>query len=210
MSDNEDIVMNDDIMAEEPKEKTENTKDENPKQKGSLLRDFIEIIDAVVVAVVAAVLILSLVFRTGYVDGPSMTSTMLDGDRYIVSGLFYTPKVGDIVVFQPEANRNDYSLWVKRVIATEGQTVNINGDGYVYVDGIKISEPYLDEHQITYPKSYSKVTFPLTVQPGEVFVMGDNRLDSKDSRDIGCLDTRKILGRVLFRFYPVDKFGAID
>lgn len=210
MSDNEDIVMNDDIMAEEPKEKTENKKDEEPKQKGSLLRDFIEIIDAVVVAVVAAVLILSLVFRTGYVDGPSMTSTMLDGDRYIVSGLFYTPKVGDIVVFQPEANRNDYSLWVKRVIATEGQTVNINGDGYVYVDGIKISEPYLDEHQITYPKSYSKVTFPLTVQPGEVFVMGDNRLDSKDSRDIGCLDTRKILGRVLFRFYPVDKFGAID
>ncbi len=210
MTDNEDIVMNDDIMTEEPTIKNENDKKDAPKQKGSLLRDFIEIIDAVVVAIVAAVLILSLVFRTGYVDGPSMTSTMLDGDRYIVSGLFYTPKTGDIVVFQPEASNHDYSLWVKRVIATEGQTVNINGDGSVYVDGIQIAEPYLDEHQITYPKSYSKVTFPLTVQPGEVFVMGDNRLDSKDSRDIGCIDTRKILGRVLFRFYPIDKFGAID
>lgn len=210
MTDNEDIVMNDDIMTEEPTEKKENDKKDAPKQKGSLLRDFIEIIDAVVVAVVAAVLILSLVFRTGYVDGPSMTSTMLDGDRYIVSGLFYTPEVGDIVVFQPEARNHDYSLWVKRVIATEGQTVNINGDGKVYVDGVQIAEPYLDEHQITYPKSYSKVTFPLTVQPGEVFLMGDNRLDSKDSRDIGCVDIRKILGRVLFRFYPIDKIGVID
>ncbi len=209
MSENEEIVINNDITDEESTDKKTN-KNEEAKQKPSVLRDFIEIIDAVVVAVVAAVLILSLVFRTGYVDGPSMTSTMLDGDRYIVSGLFYTPKVGDIVVFQPEARNNDYSLWVKRVIATEGQTVNINGDGEVYVDGQLIAEPYLDGHQVTYPKSYSKVSFPLTVQPGEVFVMGDNRLDSKDSRDIGCVDIRKILGRVMFRFYPLDKIGPID
>jgi len=209
MSENEEIVINNDITDEESTDKKTN-KNEEAKQKPSVLRDFIEIIDAVVVAVVAAVLILSLVFRTGYVDGPFMTSTMLDGDRYIVSGLFYTPKVGDIVVFQPEARNNDYSLWVKRVIATEGQTVNINGDGEVYVDGQLIAEPYLDGHQVTYPKSYSKISFPLTVQPGEVFVMGDNRLDSKDSRDIGCVDIRKILGRVMFRFYPLDKIGPID
>lgn len=209
MSENEETVINNDITDEESTDKKTN-KNEEAKQKPSVLRDFIEIIDAVVVAVVAAVLILSLVFRTGYVDGPSMTSTMLDGDRYIVSGLFYTPKVGDIVVFQPEARNNDYSLWVKRVIATEGQTVNINGDGEVYVDGQLIAEPYLDGHQVTYPKSYSKISFPLTVQPGEVFVMGDNRLDSKDSRDIGCVDIRKILGRVMFRFYPLDKIGPID
>ena len=209
MSENEEIVINNDITDEESTDKKTN-KNEEAKQKPSVLRDFIEIIDAVVVAVVAAVLILSLVFRTGYVDGPSMTSTMLDGDRYIVSGLFYTPKVGDIVVFQPEARNNDYSLWVKRVIATEGQTVNINGDGEVYVDGQLIAEPYLDGHQVTYPKSYSKISFPLTVQPGEVFVMGDNRLDSKDSRDIGCVDIRKILGRVMFRFYPLNKIGPID
>ena len=209
MSENEEIVINNDITDEESTDKKTN-KNEEAKQKPSVLRDFIEIIDAVVVAVVAAVLILSLVFRTGYVAGPSMTSTMLDGDRYIVSGLFYTPKVGDIVVFQPEARNNDYSLWVKRVIATEGQTVNINGDGEVYVDGQLIAEPYLDGHQVTYPKSYSKISFPLTVQPGEVFVMGDNRLDSKDSRDIGCVDIRKILGRVMFRFYPLDKIGPID
>ena len=129
MSENEDIIVNENVTDEEPKEKTNKAKKEDQKQSPSLLRDFVEIIDAVVVAVVAAILILSLVFRTGYVDGPSMTSTMLNGDRYIVSGLFYTPEIGDIVVFQPEASQNDYSLWVKRVIATEGQTVNINGDG---------------------------------------------------------------------------------
>lgn len=182
---------------------------ETNRRKESFIKDFIEIVDAVIVAIVAAVLILSLVFRTGYVDGPSMTSTMLDGDRYIVSGLFFTPQVGDIVVFQPETSANDYALWVKRVIATEGQTVNINGDGEVYIDGKLIEEPYLDSHQKTYPKPYSKVSFPLTVQPGEVFVMGDNRLDSKDGRDIGCIDTRKILGKVLFRFYPLDKIGFV-
>ncbi len=210
MAENEEITATENINGDGSEKNIKKAETENTKQKGSLLRDFVEIVDAVVVAVVAAILILSLVFRTGYVDGPSMTSTMLDGDRYIVSGLFYTPEVGDIVVFQPEANRNDYSLWVKRVIATEGQTVNINGDGKVYVDGVLIEEPYLDGHQITFPKSYSKITFPLTVQPGEVFVMGDNRLDSKDSRDIGCVDIRKILGKVLFRFYPVDKIGTID
>lgn len=214
MADNEDIIVNEDLgpktLAEKDSDNGKDLKKEQTKEKGSFIRDFVEIVDAVVVAVVAAVLILSLVFRTGYVDGPSMTSTMLDGDRYIVSGLFYTPEVGDIVVFQPDAKSHDYSLWVKRVIATEGQTVNINSEGEVFVDGNLISEPYLDSHQKTFIKSYSKVTFPLTVQPGEVFVMGDNRLDSKDSRDIGCVDTRKILGKVLFRFFPLNKLGSID
>ena len=213
MTDNEEKTVTEETALEDQKIDSDintNKKNDKAKNKTSPIQDFVEIIDAVVVAVVASVLILSLIFRTGYVDGPSMTSTMLNGDRYIVSGLFYTPKVGDIVVFQPDASKNDYSLWVKRVIATEGQTVNINGDGEVYVDGNLIEEPYLDPHQKTLPKSYSKVTFPLTVQPGEVFVMVDNRLDSKDSRDIGCVDVRKILGRVLFRFYPIDKIGTID
>lgn len=213
MTDNEEKITTGETDDKDQKIDSDiNTKKKNnkTKEKISPIQDFVEIVDAVVVAVVASVLILSLIFRTGYVDGPSMTSTMLNGDRYIVSGLFYTPKVGDIVVFQPDASNNDYSLWVKRVIATEGQVVNINGDGKVYVDGVCIEEPYLDPHQKTLPKSYSKVTFPLTVQPGEVFVMGDNRLDSKDGRDIGCIDIRKILGRVLLRFYPIDKFGPID
>ena len=214
MPEKEDVVINENELENFPEESipTKVRKKENGKQAqpNSLLKDFIEIADAVIVAVVAAILVLSLVFRTGYVDGPSMNSTMLNGDRYIVSGLFYTPKVGDIVVFQPEIGGEDYSLWVKRVIATEGQTVDVTIDGEVYIDGILLDEPYLDSHQKTNPKAYSKVQFPLTVQPGEVFVMGDNRLDSKDSRNIGCIDTRKILGKVLFRFFPIDKIGPID
>ncbi|MBQ2881190.1 MAG: signal peptidase I [Clostridia bacterium] len=206
MTENEDIILDEEVESQEKS----NEKQGKKKEKSTPLQDFVEIVDAVVIAIVSAILVLSLVFRTGYVDGPSMMSTMLDGDRYIVSGLFYTPKVGDIVVFQPEMVANDYSLWVKRVIATEDQTVDINGDGEVYVDGIKIEELYLDSHQKTLLKSHSKIEFPLTVPKGHVFVMGDNRLDSKDSRDIGCIDVRKVLGKVLLRFYPWDSFGIVD
>ncbi len=206
MTENEDIILDEEIESQEKS----NEKKEKKKEKASPLQDFVEIIDAVIIAIVSAILVLSLVFRTGYVDGPSMMSTMLNGDRYIVSGLFYTPKAGDIVVFQPEMTANDYSLWVKRVIATEGQTVDFSEDGEVFVDGVKLEELYLDSHQTTLLKSHSKIKFPLTVPSGHVFVMGDNRLDSKDSRDIGCIDVRKILGRVLFRFYPWESFGKVD
>ena len=206
MTENEDLVLKEDSM---PQEKSKDKK-EKKNESTSALRDFVEIVDAIIIAIVSAVLVLSLVFRTGYVDGPSMNSTMSDGDRYIVSGLFYTPKAGDIVVFQPEMSAEDYSLWVKRIIATEGQTVDINGDGAVYVDGVRITEPYLDSYQKTLPKSYSNIEFPLTVPEGTVFVLGDNRLDSTDSRNIGYIDTRKILGKVLFRFAPLDSFGIVN
>ena len=206
MTENEDLVLKEDSM---PQEKSKNKKDKK-KESTTPLQDFVEIVDAVIIAIVSAVLALSLVFRTGYVDGPSMNSTMSNGDRYIVSGFLYNPKVGDIVVFQPEMSEDDYSLWVKRIIATEGQTVDINGDGEVYVDGVRLTEPYLDSHQKTLPKSYSNVKFPLTVPAGQVFVMGDNRLDSTDSRNIGCIDIRKILGKVLFRFSPLESFGVVN
>ena len=204
MAEYEDILLDEEAVT--PKK----SQDAPEKKKSTPLQEFVEIIDAILVAVVASILTLSLVFRTGYVDGPSMTSTLLNGDRYIVSGLFFTPKQGDIVVFQPEMTANDYSLWVKRVIATEGQTIDIREDGKVYVDGVELTELYLDSHQVTLTKSRSKIEFPLTVPQGHVFVMGDNRLDSKDSRDIGCIDTRRILGEVLFRIYPVKDLGFVN
>lgn len=176
--------------------------------KGSPLQDAFEIVDAIIVAVIMAILILSLLFRTGFVDGPSMQTTMMANDRYIVSGLFYTPAVGDIVVFQPQDNNPTYSLWVKRVIATEGQVIDINGDGKVYIDGVEFNEPYISQE--TYPKTFSSVTFPLTVPEGYVFLMGDNRGNSTDGRDIGCVDVRRILGKVLFRFYPLNKIGSVS
>ena len=115
-----------------------------------------------------------------------------------MSNLFYTPKNGDVIVFKAESHHGDTPL-VKRVIATEGQTLNINFDcGHVFVDGILQCEPYI--HELT--TSQSNFRGPITVSEGHVFVMGDNRNGSNDSRSFGEVDTRYILGKVLLIAIP--------
>ncbi|PWM45889.1 MAG: signal peptidase I [Clostridiales bacterium] len=188
-----------------------------------MIANVFDIIEAMVVAIVASILILTLLFRTGYVTGTSMVSTMHPNDRYIVSDLFYTPKPGDIVVFQPDMEKVNNSatnekLFVKRVIAVGGQTVTIknekneNGEiikSEVYVDGILQEESYLDPGQITKTKS-SEAIRTIVVPEGQFFAMGDNRVNSYDCRDIGCQDTRRIVGKVIFRFFPFNQMGVIN
>lgn len=135
-----------------------------------------------------------------------MEPTLLGGDRLIVSHLFRQPKRGDIVVIvQPES---ETPAIIKRVIAVEGQTVDIRFDtGDVWVDGQLLKEPYINEP--THMKR--DVDFPVTVPDGCVFVMGDNRNHSLDSRDsgVGMVDKRYILGRAVFRLFPLKKIGTI-
>ena len=180
-----------------------------PIKKKNPAAFFIDIAEAVITAIVAAIFIITLICRIGYVSGDSMLSTMYHGDEYIVSNLFYTPKAGDIIVFQPETEEDGRTLYVKRIIA-----LNESNEYAVYVDGVELEEPYLDEHQITYPSGYPPTEdfeqLHVQVPQGYVFVMGDNRLESKDSRAIGCIDVRRIVGKVLLRFYPFDKFGTVD
>ena len=174
-------------------------------------------IDIIVTSVVAAVFLLTLVVRTGYVEGTSMGPTMHDGDRYLVSGLFYTPKQGDIIVFQPQSSEltrkyihGENKLLVKRVIATEGQVVDIDEETrQVLIDGVVLNEPYLTGN-ITTKRAGAPIEYPYTVPAGHVFVMGDNRTDSVDSRSIGSVDIRTLIGKVFVRFFPFSKIGAID
>lgn len=161
--------------------------------------------------IVSALLVCVLVFVFGArmigVVGSSMVDTLHDGDRIIISNLFYTPKQGDIVVLRKESLRDD--AIVKRIIATEGQTVNIDFEqGIVYVDGVALDEPYIYEPTYTAEDFDGEVTVP----EGCVFCMGDNRNASTDSRDnrVGMIDVREILGRVLIRVYPFDAFGTVD
>ncbi len=156
-----------------------------------------ELLDSVVVALVAVMVIFTLFCRVYVVDGDSMLSTLSENDRLLVSQFLYTPKQGDIVCFVEETKHN--KVLVKRVIATAGQTIDIDPQGRVIVDGGELNEPYLDTGIYTSPKMFP---FPYTVKEGEVFCMGDNRINSSDSRDFGPVSTNDLLGRMLIRLFP--------
>ena len=152
-------------------------------------------------------LVYVLCFRAVVVVGGSMFDTLVDGDRLLlVSNLLYNkPERGDIIVASKDSFRNGECI-IKRVIATEGQVVDIDfSTGTVYVDGEALDEEYL------YSGTYNPegVKFPLTVEEGCIFVMGDNRMDSKDSRsrEIGLIDEREILGKAIFLLLPGEGDG---
>ena len=143
-----------------------------------------------------------LVFRIVVVDGTSMNRTLLHGDYVLLlSNVFYPqPENGDIIVLSKNAY-DDGAPIVKRVIATEGQTVDINFEtGAVYVDGVELDEPYIN----TRTNTTGGTQFPLVVDEGCIFVMGDNRNKSKDSRypEIGIIDEREVLGKAIFLVFP--------
>lgn len=155
-----------------------------------------------VFGLVAILIVFMFVFRILVVSGPSMQQTLVDGDCLIlVSNIFYKkPKCGDIVVASKDSFKNGEPI-IKRVIATEGQTVNIDFDsGIVYVDDVALDEPYTS----TPTNLYEGISFPVVVEKGCVFLLGDNRNDSNDSRStsIGQIDKREILGKVLFLVLP--------
>ncbi len=165
-------------------------------------KSFYEILDAAIISTVAVLIIFTFVFRIFVVHGTSMDTTLAGGQRIIVSDLFYTPKRGDIVCLYSEAEEQ---VLVKRVIATAGQTVDIGADGSVYVDNVKLSEEYISG-QYTAPHD---VKMPHVVADGWVFVMGDNRGVSLDSRYsiIGDIPCNKLFGKMLLRLNP---FGKVD
>ena len=152
-------------------------------------------------------LVLLLLFRVVVVEGPSMNATMVDGDYLLLVGnVFYgEPKYGDVVVASKTSFKNGEPI-IKRVIATEGQVVDIDFNaGVVYVDGVALDEPYTN----TPTNLEEGIQFPVTVKDGCVFVMGDNRNSSKDSRnpEIGQIDCREILGKAVFLVFPGNNDG---
>ena len=183
-----------------PKASDENTaKQENGKRKNE--RNLYEWMQALVCSVLTVVLLFTFAIRLIGVDGHSMVPTLQDGDRLLVvsSLLQHDYRYGDIVVLRKQSFLEEPI--VKRVIATAGQTVDIDFvNGAVYVDGALLEEPYIAELTL---KSEG-TEFPLTVPEGSIFVLGDNRNHSNDSRDIqlGTVDTRYVIGRAVFLLFP--------
>ena len=151
-----------------------------------------------------------LIFRIIVVSGDSMYNTLVDGDYLLlISNVFYqSPEQGDIIVASKDSFDRGAPI-IKRVIAVEGQTVDIDFEaGIVYVDGVALQEDYV----YTPTNVREGMQFPLVVEPGCVFAMGDNRNESRDSRspEIGLVDTREILGRAFFLVLPAADDRAGD
>ncbi len=172
----------------------------------SFVTNLYDWVSAFLFALIVVVMLMTFCFRLVDVDGDSMLMTLQDKNKIIVTGLNYEPEVGDIVVISHGVSL-DKAL-VKRVIAVGGQTVDINNEtGEVTVDGIVLEEPYINGTTT----AIGDVEFPVEVEEGTVFVMGDNRPISKDSRfsEVGLIDNDAIIGKVQFRLYPFDEFGKV-
>ncbi len=190
-------------------QKTVQPPEKKPMSVMSFAREVYGWLESFAITVTVILIVFTLFIRTAYVDGDSMNNTLIDRETLAVSNLFYTPKQGDIVVFQAPDSTVEGGI-VKRVIATEGQTVDINFRTWeVSVDGVVLDEPYVLNDG--YPMHTGNVKFPVTVPEGCIFVLGDNRNGSSDSRstNIGFVDTRYVFGRVLFRITPFSKFGTV-
>jgi len=182
---------------------------ENKQKRGRMAtnRSLFDWMEAMVWALSAVIFVFTFLFHTNTVEGRSMLPTLVENDRLLITHVGYTPKAGDVVIISKESFR-PYPV-VKRIIATEGQTVDIDfSAGEVYVDGAKLDEDY-----VKCPTNLSyDVTFPLTVPENCVFVMGDNRNESDDSRDsdLGCVDVRYIQGHAVACFWPLNRIRVIE
>lgn len=172
-------------------------------------------LQTLVLAVVSIVLVFSFLGRITRVEGNSMLQTLHNGDLLVLRSVGYTPKVGDIVVLNKTTDETISLLGgeaiVKRVIATEGQTVYIDyASNTLFIDGKPVDEPYLWERMQPRHGPYSGQT-PFVVPEGSVFVMGDNRNESTDSRQelLGPVDTGYILGGVVCILFPLSDMGLL-
>ncbi len=191
-------------QQEQIKEKA--TQKQYDPQKPRRIDRFFDFVELVVFTLLAVMIVTSFFFRHSIVDGESMENTLHSGEHLIISDLFYTPKRGDVIVCEDYTTAIPKPI-VKRVIAIEGDTVKITPDGNVFVNGNLLDE---SEYVHIDDLGYHYRDLELTVPKNELFVMGDHRNKSTDSREIGTVSEDSVLGKVLLRFYPFNKFGKVD
>ncbi len=194
----------------------EAVRNEKPKEEPfSKRKELFEWFDVVAAALICVIFVFGFIFRVATISGGSMLNTLHDKEMVVITNFSYTPKSGDIVVISrniensAEQNTAGQGPIIKRVIATGNQVVDIR-EGKVYVDGKELKEDYVNG---AFTATYD-VTFPVTVPEGHIFVLGDNRGDSLDSRRLsigedGMIDQRYVLGHAVFRIFPFNSIGTL-
>ena len=194
------------------KKQTQDGEEQEELSSGDSLKlDLYFWLQALVLALVALILLFTFVGRIIGVDGSSMYPTLHHGDMLLLQSVGYEPKQGDVVVLHKDFGDVETPI-VKRVIAVGGQTVEIDYDtGTVYVDGQPLEEDYIMEPMVRPESPYLQGTY-WEVPEGSVFVMGDNRNNSSDSRDsrLGPVDTRYVLGRAICTVLPFQHIGLVE
>ncbi len=199
----------------------ENQKPDTDPQKNSVFNDVIEILETMLMSVFVVLLLFTYLIRPVTVEGRSMVPTLQNQDKLVMRRILYHPHQGDIVVINnyeghilaPDGSvvNSGYALneiLIKRIIAVAGQSVEVRTDeGLVYVDGVALDEAYTNEPTLVNDGAFS---YPITVPEGYVFVMGDNRNHSTDSRNpsVGLIAEEDILGNAFFRYCSVETDGT--
>lgn len=198
-----------------------------PVKKTSISKEIFQWLAVIMLAVIIAFVVRGFIFEPVYVQGESMENTLYTSQRLIIFKLGYyfsPPSRGDIIVLQYQEGltkvfpfiknlqifRKAISSisevdYIKRVIAVPGDKLDIR-EGYVYINGLKLEEPYLKETGATYNQC---LELPLQIPENKVAVMGDNRLNSKDSRQIGLIEYNRIKGKAIFRIWPMNAMGVL-
>ena len=191
-------------VEEESEPEEQRDLDKFDPKRPRIVDTIFEFVELFVFTLVAVMVLTTFFFRYSQVEGGSMDMTLADGDRLIISDFLYTPERGDIIVFEDYGTELRDPL-VKRIIGVAGDVVEVKIDGSVYVNGELLDEPYV---YVTPEKAPTRIHGKWTVEDGELFVMGDHRDVSKDSREFGPIKVDSVLGEVKLRFYPFDSFGT--
>ena len=187
--------------------------DLSQKQR-SQMRAIWEWVFVVVVAISAAMLIRVFLFQQYYIDGPSMQTTLMPEDRVLVNKMSYKLHDihrGDVIVFDRVTNEVQHDDLIKRVLGLPGETLEIRSC-IVYIDGVQVNEPYLNPEQTSQVEPSARCgshtdMAPIVVPEEMVFVMGDNRVQSFDSRDFGPIDSDKVRGRAFVVIWPASAWA---
>ena len=195
----------------------ESLPEEEKHGKFSLKKEIWEWVQAIVIALVVALLLRNYVLTLAKVSGESMEPTLQHADRLYVNRMAYTPKKGDVVIFEPASDPG--RPYIKRVIATEGDKLYIDfSNGKVYLNDELLDEPYISEPTkltgsyiefLMLSGNYSKEN-PIEIKEGYFWAMGDNRNASKDSRELGQIPVDELIGHAVFRFWPLNNLGTVD